>query len=208
MKEFFSKIETKEQAEKVIREVSIVLYVVAAIDLLLYVLYLGKMVYVGEVVLLVLTGLLLRRSRSRSIAVVVAAYAIFIGILTFLARAGIYHEAGGQNVIVALIVIFTAIRGVNATWVYHRIQGTQTNTRGVVVLTAVAAVLTLVVFVGGFLLAAANGYDLDKDSDSDSDSDSDAVGQMLVPFLVAPWFLVFGRVLPFLRRIRVTKAPS
>lgn len=58
------------------------------------------------------------------------------------------------------------------------IHGTQTNTRGVVVLTAVDTVRTLVVFIGGVLPAAANGYDLDKDSDSD------AVGQILVPFLV------------------------
>ena len=195
MKELFSKIETKEQAEKAIRYVSRVLYAVAAVDLMVYVLYLGKLVYVGEPVVLVHTSFVLRRSRSRSLAIVVAAYASFNGVWMI-------YQAGGHSVPVSLIVLLTAIRGVNATWVYHRIQGTQTNTRGVVVLTAVAAVLTLVVLVGGSLLAAAKGYDLDKDSDSN------AVGQMLLPFLAAPWFLVFGRALPFLRRIRVTKAPA
>ena len=202
MKELFSKIETKEQADKAIRVVSIVLYVVGVLNLLLYLFVLGKMVYLSEAVCIVLGAFLLRRSRSRSLAVVLTAYAVYVGILTLLTRVGAYQGGGGTNVFVALIVIFTAIRGINATWVYHRIQGTQTNKRGVIVLTAVAFVLSLVVFVGGFMLAAALGYDLD------SVPDTDAVGEMLVPFLIAPWFLVFGRALPLLRRIRVTKAAS
>jgi hypothetical protein len=202
MQSLFSKIETTEQAEKVIREVSILLYGLAALNFLFFVVYLGKPVYLTDVGFLVLAGLILRGSRSRCVAAVVAAYALFVGTLTVLARAGIYEGDGGRNVVLAVIVAFAAVRGVNATVIYHRNHGTKANPRGALALTAIAAVLSALAFVAVVLIAPTAGFDLENDADSD------VVGGWSIPALAAPWVLVFGRVVPFVRRIRVTKTAN
>jgi hypothetical protein len=50
------------------------------------------------------------------------------------------------------------------------------------------------------VLAMRAGFDLK------GDADSKAIGQWLLAALEATWFLVFGRALPFVREIRVTKS--
>ena len=194
LKDLFSKIETTEEADKVIRYLSILLYAMAALDFVIYVIVLAKPASLVDVAFLALSVFILRRTRSRCVAAVVAAYALLV-----LARAGLY-EGSGTNVIVAGIVALTAARGVYATLVYHRNQGTRANPRGVLALTAIAAGLSGIAFFTVVVLALRVGFDLE------SDADSKAIGQWLVPALAAPWFLVFGRALPFVRGIRVTKS--
>ena len=194
LKDLFSKIETTEEADKVIRYLSILLYAMAALDFVIYVIVLAKPASLVDVAFLALSVFILRRTRSRCVAAVVAAYALLV-----LARAGLY-EGTGTNVIVAGIVALTAARGVYATLVYHRNQGTRANPRGVLALTAIAAGLSGIAFFTVVVLALRVGFDLE------SDADSKAIGQWLLPALAAPWFLVFGRALPFVRGIRVTKS--
>jgi len=195
---WFSKIETKEHAERAIKEVSYALYVVAVIDALIGLFWQGRSMIL-EALFVALLGFLLQRSKSRSVALVAAAYAVFVCGLTIAAKAGVYHGSGGTNVVLALIVAYTAWRGVYAAVLYHRWLGSRVNVKHVVILTVITIVATVVVGIAILFIAAALGYDFDRDEDSN------AVGSMLLIGAVATCGIVFNRLLPFTRRLNVLR---
>ena len=192
---FVSKIETVEQADRAIRGVSGTMYALAG-AFLLVVLFLSKPEYLIDVFFLVAMGFALRRSRSRGVALLVAAYAMFAGVHTLLVHLG-WYSGRGANVFLAALVIVAAFRGVYATFVYHREQRTRANIKAVVLLSAISIVLSAIAYVVVIVVTLSAGYDLEQEADST------AVGAWLIVGMLLPWFLVFGRVLPFIRRLRV-----
>lgn len=188
-------IGTVEQADRAIREVSGTLYALAG-AFLLVVLFLSKPEYLIDVFFLVAMGFALRRSRSRSVALLVAGYAMFAGVQTLLVHLGL-SSGSGANVFLAVLVILAAFLGVYATFVYHREQRTRANIKGVVLLSGISIVLSAIAYVFVIVVTFSAGYDLEQEADST------AVGAWLIAGTTLPWFLVFGRVLPFIRRLHV-----
>jgi hypothetical protein len=199
---FTSKIATAEQADRAIREVTGTLYALAGLDFLLFVLFLRKPVFLLDVFFLLAIGFVLKRSRSRSVAVLVAGYAILTGLMALLARLGLYGGTSGTNVILGALVAFAAFRGVYATFVFQREQRTKANVKGVILLSVTSTFLSALAFAAVIVIALVAGYDLEQDADSN------AVGPWLIAGIVLPWFLVFGRVLPFIRRLCVVRPAS
>jgi hypothetical protein len=199
---FTSKIETTEQADKAIREVTGTLYALAGLDFLVFVLLFRKPLFLVDVFFLLAMGFVLKQSRSRSVAVVVAGYAMVSGLVALLSRLGLYTGTSGTNVILGALVAFAAFRGVYATFVFQREQRTKANVRGVILLSVTSTFLSAVAFAAVIVIALVAGYDLEQDADSN------AVGPWLIAGIVLPWFLVFGRVLPFIRQLRVVRPAS
>ena len=195
---WFSKIETAEQAEKAIKEVSWLLYLLAGVDLLL-VLFLHRPLILLDVLLLLAFGVQFSRTRSGCVALLIAGYALVNGALTVLSHLG-FVDGIGTNIFLVMFIVAAAFRGVQAAVIYHGEHETRTNVKGVVILSIIATALSAVGFVAVIVGAIAAGYDLE------SDAGSTAAGVWLMPAVAVPWFLVFGRMPPFVRRLRVVKS--
>jgi hypothetical protein len=146
---------------------------------------------VPDAIFMVVMALMLQRSRSRCVALVIAGHATFITLLTFAARAGLYQ---GDGRILALIVTVFAYRAVYATVVYQRLRNIRPDWRGTLILTLIAAAMTVVVAVVVFVIGAFNDYNFDDDSPARI---------ALVRAIWAMWLLVFNRILPFTGGLRV-----
>lgn len=193
-------IQTVEQAEQAIKDVAYVLYTIAALRAVLgFFIYPRVAPWTFDVAFAVVMGFILQKSKSRCVALVVAAYATLIILVTVATALGLF-EGGGKNVVLAVIVAYTACRGVYATVLYHRWRNTKPNRRNVVILAVIAVVLTVVVVFAGVVVFVVLGYDLGRDADAED------VG---VALMFAVWIvglLVFNRLLPFTRRLQVVKA--
>jgi len=193
----FSKIETREQAQKVINEVAYGLYMLAALQFILSYLFLHSEPILGDVIFMLLMGFSLQRSRSRSVAIVITIYAVFIFAVTLAQKIGVYHGSGGTNFVLAAIFAYTAYRGGVATFVYHRHMNSRSNMKHIVILSVLASVLTIVVFFVTIFVGVAVGYDLHRDDDTN------ALAAILIVAIPATWLVVFNRLLPFTRRFPV-----
>jgi len=192
----FSKIETREQAQKAINEVAYGLYILAAIQFILLYLLLHSKLALSDVVFMLSMGFILQRSRSRSVAIIITIYAVYISAATLATKIGISHE-GGTNVFLAAIVAYAAYRGVVGTFVYHQHMNCRSDAKHIVILSIIASVLTIVVFFFTIFVGIAVGYNLDRDDDVN------ALGLVLLMTILATWLVVFNRFLPFTRRLRV-----
>jgi hypothetical protein len=196
----FSKIETVEQAEDSIRTTAYTMYVVAGVHVLAAAfMYPNVLPRLSEAAFVAVMGFILRGSRSRWVAGLIAMYATAVSGLTLAARMGLYSGGAGQNIFIAAVVLYESYRGWYATIVFHRLKKTVANIRTVVILSSVAIVLSVLVFVGTLLISMLLGHDLDRDEDSG------VVGGILFLVVWAVWVAVFNRLLPFIRQRRITK---
>lgn len=113
----FSKIETKEDALKTIKECSIAFYVVAAIQGAIGWFIAPAMLF--DAFLFVALAFALRRWKSRSAAITLLVFVGITTVSTLMNRLNIAHE-GGNNIILAVIVLMAAIRATYATFVFQR----------------------------------------------------------------------------------------
>lgn len=113
---WFSRIKTREDALKMVKDTSMAFFVLAAIQAALSfavgfaVLYDAAIFSVG--------GLFLRRFNSRTAAVVLLFVAV-LGLGITLANTAGADLGGGRNVVLALIVLWAAIRALEATYKLH-----------------------------------------------------------------------------------------
>jgi hypothetical protein len=189
-------IVTIDDANAAIRNAALAFFVVAAIQGLIGI-FLAPMM-LGDAVLWAVLGALLKRTKSRFVAATSLAWAVVVTALTLLSKAGLYRGSGGTNIFLAAVTIYEAWRGLQGTIVYHRLRGTVTNVRSVVILAVVAAIATIVAVHGTLTVLMRVGVDL---SSSDSDALLGAV-VILVPTVVAT--IVFNRWLPFTSRLKPT----
>lgn len=111
---WFSPIETRAHALKVIKDSSNAFFVLAAIQTVLA-LVVRDYSILFDAGLLVVLSLGLRRLNSRAAAVILLVVAVFECGTTIANRLGM-SLGGGNNVILALIMVFVAYRATQATY--------------------------------------------------------------------------------------------
>jgi hypothetical protein len=202
--QYFSRIETVEQAEAAVREVAHFLYGLAALDFLValfdaFFVSSGLAWIAVDAAFVVTMALVLRATKSRCVALLIAAYAILSGTMTVLNVFGITHM-GGTNLVLAAMIAGIACRAVYVTSVYHRLRHSRTQLKNVVILSVVATGLSAVVFfivVCGWI--AFGGLHRPE-------TDNSMLGMATLVAIVGVWLLVFNRLLPFTRRLRVVRS--
>ena len=112
-KGWFSKIESRAEALKVVKDTSTAFYVLAAIQAALS-FWVGFSVLFDAVVYAI-GGFFLRRSNSRVAAIVLLLLAIIGAGVTLANKLG-ENLGGGNNIFLAAIVLWAAIRAVDATF--------------------------------------------------------------------------------------------
>lgn len=112
-KGWFSKIESREDALKVVKDTSSGFFFVAALQAALS--FLVGFSVLFDAFIYVIGGFFLRRYNSRAAAVVLLVLAVAGAGVTFANKAGA-NLGGGNNIFLALIVLWAAIRAVEATF--------------------------------------------------------------------------------------------
>jgi len=122
---WFSKIETHEQALVVIKDTSNVFFFVAV---LLFALSstIGYEV-LWDAAIFVVGGFFLRKFNSRAAAVILLIVATAMVGATIANLTGT-NLGGGQNIILAVIVLWAAVRAVQATYKFRNLTTTSTKT--------------------------------------------------------------------------------
>jgi len=115
-KSLFSRIETREDALKTVRDAAIGFFVLAGLQGLAAFL-LAPALLIDATLLLLLGGILMRW-RSRTAAILLLLFSMLEGIVTLLNRLGLMSQ-GGTNVLLAVIMIIAAVRAVEATFKLH-----------------------------------------------------------------------------------------
>jgi hypothetical protein len=115
-KGWFSKIQSREDAIKIVKDTSMAFFVVAAIQA-------GVSFLLGfsglfDAAIYAVGGFFLRRFNSRAAAIVLLVLVGVVVAVTFANKAGA-NLGGGTNIILALIVLWAAIRAVDATFKLH-----------------------------------------------------------------------------------------
>lgn len=123
---WFSKIETREDALKTIKDSSWAFLFVAALQGALGVLVLQQHSMLLDAAVFAVAALALRRYNSRAAAVVLLVVAFFMAGTTLANRLGI-QSGGGNNIFLAAIVVWAAVRAVQATYRLRRLM-TQEDT--------------------------------------------------------------------------------
>jgi hypothetical protein len=113
---FFSSIETREDALKVVKDASTAFFIIAGLQALLS-FVLGFSILFDAAFYLV-GGFFVRRFNSRAAAIVLLLLAGITAAVTVANRMGM-ELGGGQNVVLALIIFWAAVRAVEATFKLH-----------------------------------------------------------------------------------------
>lgn len=108
-KRFVGTIDTREHALRVVRNSSIWIFVVAAIQTLFGYAFAPALLF--DAVLLVLLGILVLRWHSRAAAVLLLILAMSGAVLTV--------RNGGQTLVLEIIMLIASARAVEATFVLH-----------------------------------------------------------------------------------------
>lgn len=145
----FAPITTQEDAERVIKDLAKGWYALAGLQAVvgLILFFSGKnsVNFISDVPVLLLGGYFLQKNKSRTFSFVLLAYALSIAGLTIASRLGQYE--GGKNVVLALLLVWIAYRGVRATFVYHAQLRSEIIWKNVAIVSSIAIAITLVVFV-------------------------------------------------------------
>lgn len=112
----YSKIESREDAIKVIKDSAGGFFVVAAIQGVLGAFMMPGMLF--DAAILAILAVILRLLQSRVAAVLVLVLSLAISVSTILTNLGI-AKSGGSNILLAFIVLWAAIRAVQATFLLH-----------------------------------------------------------------------------------------
>jgi hypothetical protein len=115
-KRWFSKIESRADALKTVKDTSTAFFVLAALQAALSFILGFSILF--DAVIYVVAGLFLRRSNSRVAALVLLVSAVIGAGVTFANKAGA-DLGGGNNIFLALIVLWAGIRAVEATFKLH-----------------------------------------------------------------------------------------
>ena len=108
----FGKIETKEDALKVIKDTAIAFYVVAALQIVLA-FFIGLGAIIDGFIYIVL-AFLLQKFNSKIVAALLLVITGIGVVFTFMNRFG--DGQGGRNIFLALVMIWASIRAVQATF--------------------------------------------------------------------------------------------
>jgi hypothetical protein len=112
----FAKITNREDAIKVVKDSSVAFFAVAAIKAGLS--FLVGLSILIDAAIYVVAAFFLRRYNSRTAAIALLALATISAGVTFANKAGA-NLSGGNNIILALIVLWASIRAVQATFMIH-----------------------------------------------------------------------------------------
>ena len=112
-KTWLSKIESREDALKIIKETSMGFFILAGLQAVLS-FWLGFSI-LFDAVIYVVCGFFLRRHNSRAAAVALLLLSILGAGVTFANKAGA-NLGGGNNIFLALIILWAAIRAVESTF--------------------------------------------------------------------------------------------
>lgn len=115
---WFGKIESKEDAIKVIKDSSTGFFGLAAIQFALG-LVIGMEAITDGVIYAVL-ALLLRKFNSRVVACLLLLLSLVAVVVTGINKFS--GGGGGRNVFLALIMIYVSVRAVQATFKYHKVK--------------------------------------------------------------------------------------
>lgn len=116
---WFGKIETKDEALKVIKDASNGFYFLAALQIVLGCFIMGMEAIVDGVIFAV-CAFLLRKFNSRVVAVILLLLSIGGLIVTGINKFG--GGSGGQNLFLAVIMIWVSIRAIQATFGLKKFQ--------------------------------------------------------------------------------------
>ena len=112
----FSKIENRDEALKMVRDTSAAFFFVAGLQAVLSY-WVGYGVLV-DAAIYAIGGFFLRRFNSRAAAVVLLLLALISAGVTVANKTGA-NIGGGNNIILALIILWAGIRAVEATFKLH-----------------------------------------------------------------------------------------
>lgn len=110
---WFSRMETREDALKIVKGCSTVFFVVAGLQTAWSLVHGFVLLY--DVAIYVVAAFMLNRFKSRAAAIVLLIMAIVATTTTVANLAG-KSLGGGSNVLVAVVVLWSAIRAVGATF--------------------------------------------------------------------------------------------
>lgn len=116
---WYGKIETKDEALKVIKDASNGFYFLAALQIILGYFIMGTEAIIDGV-LFAVCAFLLRKFNSRVVAVILLLLSIGGLVVTAINKFG--GGTGGQNIILAVIMIWTSIRAIQATFGLQKFQ--------------------------------------------------------------------------------------
>lgn len=141
---------TAENVEKVINDTGKAWYVIGVIQLLLigFLIWMNRTPYPGlfDGIFYITSGYFLIRRKSRALSWVLFVYSLYIGAITILGLFRVIVPQGGTNVILALLVIAIAWRGLKAASVYQRKAGYVTAWKHVLWIWASIILLAVVIF--------------------------------------------------------------
>ena len=112
----FSKIENRDEALKMVKDAAMAFFFVAGLQAILSY-WIGFDVLV-DAAIYAIGGVFLRRFNSRAAAVVLLLLALLGAGVTIANKAGA-NLGGGNNIILALIILWAGIRAVEATFKLH-----------------------------------------------------------------------------------------
>lgn len=115
-KGLFSKIESREDALKMVKDATLGFYLVAGIQAVLFFIAGGSALV--DAVIYAVCGFFLRRFSSRAAAVILLILALVVTGVTLANKTGA-NIGGGNNIFLALVVLWAAIRAVEATFKLH-----------------------------------------------------------------------------------------
>lgn len=154
-KTWFGAITVKDEAIRAIREASSGFYAVAGIDILIG-LFLWRFYIVEGIIYLVLS-LMLRFLKSRATAIVlltISLAGVFSTVSNFISKA----NAGGRNILLALIVFGISIRAVQATFKFHKFPECVSDCKKLGKYMLVSSAILIPVSIFGFLFVSILPY--------------------------------------------------
>ena len=149
---FYGKIKTIEDASKVLKQVGYVFYATAGLNTLLalYVLFKhDSYIFFVDIATMLLLAYFLPNRRSRALAIGSLLYALLIVYTSIMSRmTGNIVEWGGGNTFLAIILVWTAIRSIQATFIYHRLQASLVYWRNVAIIWSTIAAVIILAMMG------------------------------------------------------------
>lgn len=116
-KELLSKIETKDEATKIIKDCSNAFLVLAAIQIIGGFVIGDGLIFDG--ILYLILSLILKKLNSRIVAILLLLLSLFSVVITAINMFG--GGQGGKNILLALLTTWAGVRAVQATYVYNKI---------------------------------------------------------------------------------------
>lgn len=149
---WFYKVESLEDAQEAMKAAYTSFYAIAGIQTLV-ILFLGTtsdtnlLTHLLDPIFMVFMALLIQLRQSRTAAVLLLVYSIYIGLITMMARFGAPIGVGGKNVVLAIMAIYGAYKGVQGTYKFHVFSKTRTIWKNTFKQTGIIAAYSISYFV-------------------------------------------------------------